>query len=151
MKLSIIIPSYNEGKTLIEILEKVQAVPINKEIIIVNDCSADNTKNILHGYESRCQIIHHEKNMGKGAALRSGFALATGDIIVVQDADLEYDPMDLIKLIQPLLIGDAEVVYGSRFIDDNFSPHYRLAYFGNLFLSLMTSILYRQKITDMET
>ena len=151
MKLSIIIPVYNEEATLETLLRKVERVPINKEIIVIDDCSQDNSKEILKMFEHKHKTIYQEKNQGKGAAIKAGLKQATGDIVVVQDADLEYDPSELTMLIQPILLGETSVVYGSRFLKRGFVPQYYLAYFGNITLSLLTSMLYSQKITDMET
>ncbi|MBL7057714.1 glycosyltransferase [Patescibacteria group bacterium] len=151
MKLSIVIPVYNEEKTLLEIIRRVEVVPINKEIIIVDDYSTDSTRNILSKLEGKYRIIYQDKNRGKGAAIRTGFKNASGDIVVVQDADLEYNPQDFIKLIQPIILGKVKVVYGSRFLNKSFRPQYFMAYVGNKFLSFLTSFLYGQKVTDMET
>ncbi len=151
MLLSVVIPVFNEEKTILEILKKIENVPINKEIIIVDDFSSDNTRNILLALEKKYSIIYQEQNFGKGAAIRAGFKRAKGDVIVIQDADLEYDPCDFFKLIQPIILGEYSCVYGSRFLNSNFKPQYFLAYVGNKFLSLLTSILYGQKVTDMET
>jgi glycosyltransferase involved in cell wall biosynthesis len=152
MKLSIIIPAYNEEKTIEAILEKVKKVnigKIKKEIIIVDDGSKDRTREILKKLKG-VTVIFHTRNGGKGCAIRTGIKRATGDLIIVQDADLEYDPNDYPKLLEVLLSGKTDVVYGSRFLDKH-NPKYKLYYLGNKFLSLMTSILYNQKITDMET
>lgn len=159
MKLSIIIPAYNEEKTILQILEKVENVKlkgIEKEIIIVNDASTDGTKNILDSLK-RYKIIHHEKNQGKGRAIRTGLENATGEILLIQDADLEYDPVEYPKLLEPIIKKEGQVVYGSRFMTMKFKifgkdrtilPHH---YFGNKILSIITSILYGTRITDMET
>ncbi len=159
MKLSIIIPVYNEEKTIFEILKRVESVVLKsmeKEIIIVNDASTDGTKDILASLQSY-MVINHEINQGKGRAIRTGLENATGDIILIQDADLEYDPSEYSKLLEPIIKKEAEVVYGSRFMNMKFRlfgkdrtilPHH---YFGNKSLSLITSLIYGQKITDMET
>jgi len=120
MKLSVVIPAFNERRTICEIVGRVRSIhlPLDLEIIIVDDCSTDGTRSILEelGKLPDARIVLHQKNRGKGAALRTGFRLATGDMILVQDADLEYDPDDYPKLLQPILDGRADVVYGSRFI-----------------------------------
>ena len=115
-KLTVVIPVYNEKNSLLEIIRRVQAVPIEKEIILVDDFSTDGTRDLLRDLERReFKVLYHEKNQGKGAALRTGFQQATGEFVIVQDADLEYDPNDYSKLLQPILDGRADVVYGSRF------------------------------------
>src|SRR4051812_42839022 len=119
MKLTIVIPCYNEAKTIRQIVERVRAAPVEqKEIIIVDDCSRDGTRDILRTQIAPLvdRIIYHEVNQGKGAALRTGFAAATGDAVIVQDADLEYDPREYPRLLQPLIDGKADVVFGSRFM-----------------------------------
>jgi glycosyltransferase involved in cell wall biosynthesis len=163
MKLSIIIPVYNEEKTLRSILtavEHVDITPVKKEIIVVNVASKDKTRHILDEMKKKIQdlsVITHEKNQGKGAAVRTGMREATGDYIVIQDADLEYDPEDLKRLFQPIADGKTQVVYGSRLQrlphlrGEESRPKFLLHYFGNRFLSLITSVLYGQWITDMET
>ena len=161
MKLSIIIPVYNEEKTIIEILDRVrkEVIPgVEKEIIVVDDCSTDSTRQKLKNIKGNdFKIFFHGKNGGKGAAVRTGIQNATGDYIIIQDADLEYHPRFIKDLVRPILEKKAEVVYGTRL---NRMPHLRgeeakhlfiLHYFGNRFLSLVTSILYGQWITDMET
>lgn len=158
MKLSIIIPVYNEEKTINQILEKVLKVKLNleKEIIVVDDCSKDETLNILKKRNSII-LLQHEKNKGKGAAIKSGFKKATGDIILIQDADLEYDPNDYPKLLKPILENKTKVVYGSRFLNKKLiffgknKTNLPFHWIGNRFLTFLTSILYRQRITDMET
>ncbi len=161
MKLSIVIPVYNEEKTLREILQKVEEVKLDnfeKEIIIVDDCSKDNSRKILQELAKKksYKIIFHSKNQGKGAALRTGFSRATGDVILIQDADLEYDPNDYPKLLQPIIEGEAEVVYGSRFKSKKgklreHSFTYLMHSIGNAGLTIITNILYFSKLTDMET
>ena len=152
MKLSIIIPCYNEKKTIEEIIKAVTNCPvIDKEIIIVDDFSTDGTREILTKIPD-IKIAFHSKNMGKGAALRTGFKLATGDICIVQDADLEYDPQELPLVINPILQNKADVVFGSRFLSGR--PH-RVVYFwhsvGNGVLTLLSNFFTDLNLTDMET
>jgi dolichol-phosphate mannosyltransferase len=163
MKLSIIIPVYNEEKTVVQILKRVIAVPIHgveKEIIIIDDGSTDGTVsaiNSLQKTESKFKLIKYKKNQGKGAAVRAGLEKATGDYVVIQDADLEYDPKDLVNLLKPIKENKAQVVYGTRlkrlpnFSRDERTPKFLLHYMGNKFLSLLTSVLYFSWVTDMET
>jgi len=155
MKISIVIPCYNEKNTIEEIVEAVRSAPIeNKEIIIVDDCSGDGTGAVLKEKISQMvdRIIYHPVNRGKGAALRSGFAAATGDIILVQDADLEYNPEDYPVLLGPLMSGKADAVFGSRFMGGR--PH-RVLFFwhmaGNKFLTLLSNMFTNLNLTDMET
>jgi glycosyltransferase involved in cell wall biosynthesis len=155
MKVSIIIPCYNEKNTVEKIVEAVRSAPIeSKEIILVDDCSQDGTQTILKETISPMvdRIIYHPVNRGKGAALRSGFAAATGDIVLVQDADLEYNPEDYPVLLEPLLSGKADVVFGSRFMGGR--PH-RVLFFwhmaGNRFLTLLSNMFTNLNLTDMET
>ncbi len=153
MKLSILIPVYNEEETLNALIKRVEEVDIgdlDKEIIIVNDCSKDKSGEILKAYEKKHKVYTHEVNKGKGAAIRTALAHATGDFVIIQDADLEYDPGEYVNLLKPILDGKADVVYGSRFLGKNAS-RYQLYAFGNKFLSFMTSLLYFKRITDMET
>jgi glycosyltransferase involved in cell wall biosynthesis len=151
LKLSILIPIYNERATILEIARRVQAVPFEKEIIAVDDGSTDGTQELLPQLEQDGVIVlHHEKNQGKGAAIRTALTRASGDIIVIQDADLEYDPRDYKQLVEPIIEGRAKVVYGSRFLGP------RMAMFfwhmlANKMLTLMTNILYDAILSDMET
>jgi glycosyltransferase involved in cell wall biosynthesis len=153
MKLSIVVPVYNEQATIRQLVAAVQAVPLDKEIIIVDDGSTDGTRAILGGMSPEsATVIFHERNMGKGAALRSGFRHATGDIVIIHDADLEYDPRQYPKLIQPILDGNADVVYGSRFITGDYHRvHYFWHMLGNKFLTLLSNMLTNLCLTDMET
>jgi glycosyltransferase involved in cell wall biosynthesis len=155
MKLSIIIPCFNESKTISLVIDNILSCAYkNIEIILVDDCSTDGTQNIIKDQliNKISKVIFHKKNLGKGAAVRSGVNLATGDIIIIQDADLEYDPMDYKKLINPIIIDKADVVYGSRFIGSQ--PH-RVVFFwhqfGNKILTLFSNIFTRLNLTDMET
>ena len=153
MKLSIVIPVYNEKNTLGEIVKRVSATPFEKEIILVDDYSTDGSREIIHELENGSDIraFYHEKNMGKGAALKTGFRNATGDIVIIQDADLEYDPSEYDKLTQPILQDKADVVYGSRFMG---GPR-RVLYFwhsvANTFLTLFSNMMTNLNLTDMET
>ncbi|HAD96876.1 MAG TPA: glycosyl transferase [Cryomorphaceae bacterium] len=159
--LSIIIPAYNEGKTIHRILDKVREVEliggITKEVIVVNDCSTDNTEEALHSYKStypdlNIQYYKHEVNKGKGAALHTGIAMAKGEFLVIQDADLEYDPAEFNILLRPVLDGFADVVYGSRFMGGN---AHRILFFwhsiGNKFLTFLSNMFTNLNLTDMET
>lgn len=155
MKLSVVIPCYNEVKTIVEVVKAVKQSPIQQlEIIIVDDCSTDGTRDILklHIEAQVDQVIYHRKNQGKGAALRTGFEAATGDIVIIQDADLEYDPQEYPLVIGPILDGKADVVYGSRFFGGR--PH-RVVYYwhmlGNQFLTTLSNMLTNVNLTDMET
>ena len=152
--LSIIVPVFNEEKTVLPLLEKVKKVRLmglRKQIIVVNDGSSDGTAKLLGKLKDKdIQIFHHEVNRGKGAAIRTAIPHTTGDYVVIQDADLEYDPSDYEKLLAPLLNGSADVVYGSRFLGAHRAFLF-LHYLGNKFLNLLTNILYNTILTDMET
>jgi glycosyltransferase involved in cell wall biosynthesis len=155
MKVSIVIPCYNEKNTIEQIVEAVRNAPLeSREIIVVDDCSQDGTQTVLKEKISQMvdQVIYHPVNRGKGAALRSGFAAANGDIILLQDADLEYSPEDYPVLLEPLMSGKADAVFGSRFIGGR--PH-RVLFFwhmaGNKFLTLLSNMFTNLNLTDMET
>ncbi|MEW4489901.1 glycosyltransferase family 2 protein [Thalassoglobus sp. JC818] len=159
-RLSVVIPVYNERETLPVLLERVRAVPIPKEIVLVDDYSQDGTRDLLESYRDRdlsdemnqIQVHFHEKNRGKGAAVTTGFSKATGDVIIIQDADLEYDPAEIPRLLQPIVDGRADVVFGSRFLGDQ--PHrvlYYWHYLGNKFLTTLSNAFTNLNLTDMET
>lgn len=171
-KVSIVIPVFNERATIDEILRRVLDAPVRKEVILVDDCSTDGTRAILENMKalqvrgeatapasdggdtialSDLRIFFQEKNQGKGAALRRGFAQATGEIVLVQDADLEYDPRDYPMLLGPIVDGRADVVYGSRFLGGPQRVHYFWHYVANKFLTLLSDIFTNLKLTDMET
>jgi glycosyltransferase involved in cell wall biosynthesis len=153
MKLSVVIPVYNEKNTILELLERVQGVDLPKEIIVVDDYSTDGTREILQGLpvSEDLKIILQPRNQGKGAALRTGFGVVTGDIVVIQDADLEYDPAEYLNLIQPILANKADVVFGSRFLG---GPHRVLLFWhsvGNRILTTLSNMITDLNLTDMET
>jgi glycosyltransferase involved in cell wall biosynthesis len=154
MKVSVVIPVYNEIDTIEEILARVDKIPINKEIIVIDDLSIDGTreriKEIVADKEN-VKVIYHNRNKGKGAALRTGFASVTGDIVIIQDADLEYDPNEYPKLLEPISDGRADVVYGSRFIGGPHRVLFFWHYVGNKLLTLISNALTNLNLTDMET
>ncbi len=156
MKLSIVVPVYNEKDTIESILSRIMSASVYnmaKEIIVVDDFSTDGTRDILKKYnDTEVKIFYHDKNKGKGAALKTGFNKVTGDFVIVQDADLEYDPKDYEKLLKPLIDGKADVVYGSRFMGGE--PHrviYFWHYLGNKFLTMFSNMFTNLNLTDMET
>jgi glycosyltransferase involved in cell wall biosynthesis len=172
MKVSVVIPVYNERAFIEEVLLRVQASPIEKEIILIDDKSTDGTRALLEDLDKaqsegkrevlvqngkarlalgNIRFLFQPQNSGKGAALRRGFEVATGDIVLVQDADLEYDPRDYGKLLEPILEEKADVVYGSRFLGGPQRVHYFWHYAGNKFLTLLSDIFTNLKLTDMET
>ncbi len=155
MKISVVMPVYNEEKTLREIVARVQDTPYEKELILVNDCSADTTPAIMaelaEQYDNvRC--FHHERNQGKGGALSTGFKNVQGDVVIIQDADLEYDPSDYGALLRPIEEGKADVVYGSRFLGGPYMRvHLFWHYLGNRALTLLSNCFTNLNLTDMET
>ena len=172
MTISIIIPVYNERAFIEEVLRRVQAVPMEKEVLVIDDGSTDGTRELLRDLEQaqaagqtevsvhngrtllpldNIRFIFQDRNCGKGAALRRGFEVANGEVLLVQDADLEYDPRDYPKLLEPILDGRADVVYGSRFLGGPQRVHYFWHYAGNKFLTLLSDMLTNLKLTDMET
>lgn len=151
--LSIIIPVFNEENTIDELLSSVYKQPLpgwQKEIIVINDGSTDGTKSKLQNWQKKTKVYSHAVNKGKGAALQLGFSQAHGDIILIQDADLEYSPTDYVTLLKPFVRSQVQVVYGSRFLGSHLSTMYLYA-LGNKFVTLVTNILYNTNITDMET
>ena len=151
--LSIVIPCYNEKDNILNIVNLVRQSPVpNKEIIVVDDCSTDGTRQVL---ETRVRplvdkLIYHEVNGGKGAALKTGFAAATGDVVIIQDADMEYDPMEYPRVVTPIMEGRAKVIYGSRFKESK-AKGYLANRLANKFLTMLSNIFTRQHLTDMET
>jgi len=151
--LSVVIPVYNEEATIARVISRVAALPLNLEIVVVDDCSTDGTREILSllsDIES-VNVILKDFNAGKGAAIRTGFEVATGDFLVIQDADLEYDPRDIPQLIQPLLRGEADIVYGSRFIGEEVQDESWIHRLGNAVLTGASNLFSGLKLTDMET
>jgi glycosyltransferase involved in cell wall biosynthesis len=153
LKLSIVIPVYNEANTVAALIEKVRALDLDKELIIVNDGSSDGTREALRPYESGVpgvRVHHSPVNLGKGASVRIGFSFATGDIVTIQDADLELDPIEYHKLIVPIVEGKADVVYGSRFLGTGKKGSFSF-YLANRALAVLTNALYSARLTDIET
>lgn len=148
MKLSVIIPVYNERGYILEIIAAVQAVPVQKEVIVVDDGSTDGTRDLLKNGQG-FTVILHDRNSGKGAAIRSGLAAVTGDVVVIQDADLEYSPQDYGTLLKPVKEGKTRVVYGSRILGQG--EFLTASYFANRTLTLLTNLLFGSRLTDMET
>jgi glycosyltransferase involved in cell wall biosynthesis len=157
MKVCIVIPVYNEVKTVAEIISRVSSATViapEKEVIIVDDCSTDGTRELLQELgqtQKNLKILYHKTNQGKGSALRTGFASVTGDIVIIQDADLEYDPRDYPNLLQPIIDGRADVVYGSRFLGGPHRVLFFWHYLGNKLLTLLSNALTNLNLTDMET
>jgi glycosyltransferase involved in cell wall biosynthesis len=148
MKLSVLMPAYNEVDTLAEIVERVLALPIYKEIVIINDGSTDGTAEVANKLASfQVIVVHQAKRQGKGAAIRKGLEFASGEVVVIQDSDLEYDPNDLISLIKPIEAGRASVVYGVRVLESQ----KKTMQWGNRFVTFLTNLLYGQNLKDMET
>ncbi|MCL4837559.1 MAG: glycosyltransferase family 2 protein [Thermoanaerobaculia bacterium] len=158
-RLSIVVPAYNERATVAHLLERVAAAPlpegIEREIVVVDDRSTDGTRELLRELAARAtppfRLVEHQVNRGKGAALRSGFAAATGDLVLIQDADLEYDPRDYPQLLQPILDGEADVVYGSRFLGGPHRVLFYWHYLGNQLLTTLSNMLTDLNLSDMET
>jgi glycosyltransferase involved in cell wall biosynthesis len=149
--LTLVVPTYNERPTVLSVLERLRQLPFTIQIVVVDDCSSDGTWEALANVGD-IELIRHERNRGKGAALRTGFARARGRIVIVQDADLEYDPADIPALVQPILDGHADVVFGSRLLGGKPQRvHLFWHKVGNRFLSLLTGILYNTTLSDMET
>ena len=153
MFLSVIIPAYNEKNTILEILKKIEEVPLNKEIIIVDDGSTDGTRELLAQFNDskNIHVYLHSKNKGKGMAIRTAIPHCSGNIIIIQDADLEYDPSDYLKLVDPFIDPKVKVIYGSRFLNSKNHHSYKRFYMGGRLLSLITNILFAQKLTDEPT
>jgi glycosyltransferase involved in cell wall biosynthesis len=152
MKLSVVVPAYNEARTIREVLARVRAVPLETEIIVVDDFSTDGTREILaeEGRTPGTRVLLHPENRGKGAAVRTGLAAVTGDVVVIQDADLEYDPADYPTLLRPIVQGRSKVVYGSRFLGEHKAMYFWHSV-GNKMLTLACNILFDTTLTDMET
>ncbi len=151
MLLSVIMPVYNEAETLAKAVERVRAAAPDCEIIIVDDGSTDGTVEKFAAPRDKIRIVRHSVNRGKGAALRTGFGMSTGDVILVQDADLEYNPQDYARLLDPIQNGEADVVYGSRFLGGPHRVLFFWHYLGNKFLTLLSNMLTNLNLTDMET
>ena len=154
MKISVVIPVFNEVRTIEEIIRRVQSVPLEKEIIIIDDYSTDGTVHLLEKIDDshdNVKVCYHDRNRGKGAALRTGFAEVNGDVVIIQDADLEYDPREYPRLLEPILDGRADVVYGSRFLGGSHRVLYFWHYFGNKFLTVLSNVMSNLNLTDMET
>jgi glycosyltransferase involved in cell wall biosynthesis len=154
MRVSIIVPVYNEKSTILELLRRVRAVKlsISKEVIVVDDCSRDGTREVLRRLKQpQVKVVFHDRNRGKGAALRTGFEHATGDIVLIQDADLEYNPQEYTSLLAPILDGRADAVYGSRFLGGAHRVLFFWHYIGNKLLTTFSNMVSNLNLTDMET
>ncbi len=152
-RLSVIIPAYNEVKTILRVVESVYVLDVSKQIIVVDDGSTDGTREAIQSMLGRpgIEVILHERNQGKGSAIQTGIKLATGDIVIVQDADLEYDPQDILRVIQPILDGETDVVYGSRYLANSSQDQSAFHRFGNACLTAFSNWMTNQHLTDMET
>lgn len=151
MKFSIIIPAYNEVKTISDIIVKIKELPLDKEIVVVDDGSSDGTANTIQSYlDSTTKLIINNGNKGKGFSIRKALEIVTGDVIIVQDADNEYDPQDILKLVEPFLSG-AVAVFGSRILNPENQMSYFRYYFGGRLLTFITNLIYRSKLTDEPT
>ena len=153
LRLSVVIPAYNECQTIEELLQRVIDSPFDKEILVVDDGSNDGTRELLQELDGQCdvRVLLHEVNQGKGAALATGFRAATGDVVLIQDADLEYDPEDYSVLLRPIEDGKADVVFGSRFLGGTHRCHLFSHYLGNRFLTFVSNAFTNLNLTDMET
>jgi len=151
--ISVVMPVYNEAKTIKEIVKKVQAVDLEKEIIIIDDASTDGTREILNELKDKegITVLYHQSNQGKGAALRTAFKQVKGEIVIIQDADLEYDPNEYNKLLKPIIEGKADAVYGSRFLGGPHRVLFFWHYVGNKLFTLLSNMLTNLNLTDMET
>lgn len=151
MKLSVVIPVYNEASTILQVIERVKRTPFEKEIIVVDDGSSDGTSELLKGKTEEIKLLIHEKNRGKGAAIRTAIPFITGEVVIIQDADLEYNPLDYPKLIAPIEEGVADVVYGSRFQSKNQRAIYFWNDFGNRMVTRLSNLFSHLHLSDMET
>jgi len=151
MKLSVIIPVFNEARTILEVIEKVKGAPFDKEIIVVDDASKDGTRELLEKRGDGIRVLYHSTNQGKGAAIRTALPHITGDVVIIQDADLEYDPSEYPHLVAPILEGKADVVYGSRFLGRTHRVLLFWHFVGNRIVTTFSNMLTGLKLTDMET